>query len=116
VAEHRTRVDAHHRPPNGVEVGDLRLDGHLLRSVHVERPAAPSLVVVDEPYLVGETIEVRSQVLVAEIGTAVDDEDGSTVADDSNEEPTGPVANGRLVHGYIDRTHGRDATERAWDR
>ena len=67
--------------PQSVEVVDLRFDGDGLGSHPRGRLAAPSLIVIDQAKCARQAIQVWQQIVVVEIWPAVDDDEGTSVAD-----------------------------------
>ena len=70
----------------GVDVGDFRLDGHVFGRDPSARSTPTALVVVDEPGLVREPIQLRPQIGVVEVRAAVQHDDRPTRADLAYEE------------------------------
>ena len=64
-----------------VEIVDIRCEADVIWSDVLRGFPATALVVVDQPVTVRQAIEIRQEVRVIEVGSAVEDDDGLSVAD-----------------------------------
>ena len=70
--------------PHAIQVIQVRHEGDVLRLNLVRRPTTPALIVVDEPEVILQSVEVGKQVAMVEIGSAVEDDNRFSIADRSD--------------------------------
>jgi len=79
VPEDRHRLQPE-MTPHVIQVVHFGLDGDVLGSDAVGRSPATALVVIDDPESLGQTVELGQQIVVVEVGPAMQHDDRRALA------------------------------------
>src|SRR5262245_4149811 len=80
MAEHDRRIESE-MFTNGIEIGHLGFERHVLRMNARGGLSAASLIVVDQTISIGEPIEIGHEIAMIEIRSAVQNDDRGSLAD-----------------------------------